>query len=604
MSSVRAIIRDIAATKHWLFGPLAGSWKVYAQTILAAFFINLLGLISSFFIMTVYDRVIPNNAMESLIALTIGVLFAHLFDLVLKSLRGYFIDVAGQRLDAIVGTKVFDNLMSMRLDARKGGVGATAGLVKEFENLRDFFSSATMTALVDLPFIFVFIGAIALIGGPIAFVPLIGVFAALIVALISQPLIMRNTKDAMKEGHAKHAVLIETLSGLETVKSVHAGDLMRKRWKIGVLKQARIATVGRFINQLAVNFSGFAQQSAQVGIVVVGVLMVGAHSLSMGGLIACVILTGRAMAPLAQVAQLLGRVAGALSSYKALDELMASRSEVDQTRDYLKRSSLAGRIEFRDVSFSYPGQKSKALDHATFTIEEGERVAVLGRNGSGKSTIIRLALGIFEPTEGQVLVDETDIRQIHPTDLRAHIGAVLQDVCLFSGSIKENIALGLEKITDEDILEAAKIAGVHDFVGATEAGYDQRLGERGDGLSGGQRQAIALARALAARPNVLLLDEPTSALDSQAEADMIARLRRVTEGRTLLLVTHRMSMLKLVDRIIVLDAGRIVLDGRPDEIIRSMTNGAQQQVQAPAPGAESQTVRELPAPRKKPYRAA
>lgn len=598
MSSVSSIFRDIASTKHWLLGPLLGNSRVYGQTVLAAFFVNFLGLISSFFIMTVYDRVIPNNAIESLIALTVGVLFAHVFDFILKSLRGYFIDVAGQRLDAVVGARVFDNLMSMRLDARRGGVGATAGLVKEFENLRDFFSSATLTAIVDLPFIFVFIGAIALIGGPIAFAPLIGVSAALIIALITQPLILRNTREAMKEGHVKHSVLIETLSGLETVKSVAAGDLMRRRWKDGVLKQARIATVGRFINQLAVNFSGFAQQGAQVGVVVAGVLMVGAQSLSMGGLIACVILTGRAMAPLAQVAGLLGRLAGALSSYKALDELMASRSEVDPTRDYLKRNSLSGRIEFRDVGFSYPGQKTKALDKISFTLEEGERVAVLGRNGSGKSTIIRLALGVYEPTEGQILVDDTDLRQINPSDLRAHIGAVLQDVCLFTGSIKENIALGLDKIKDEDILEAAKIAGVHDFVGATEAGYDQRLGERGEGLSGGQRQSIALARALASRPSVLLLDEPTSALDSQAEAEMIARLRRATEGRTLLLVTHRMSMLKLVDRIIVLDRGQIVLDGQPDAIIRSITGAA-----AP-PVDGGRNVRELPAPKVKPIRAA
>ncbi len=598
MSSVTSIFRDIASTKHWLLGPLLGNSKVYGQTVLAAFFVNLLGLISSFFIMTVYDRVLPNNAMESLIALTVGVIFAHVFDFILKSLRGYFIDVAGQRLDAVVGARVFDNLMAMRLDARKGGVGATAGLVKEFENLRDFFSSATLTAIVDLPFIFVFIGAIALIGGPIAMVPLIGVMAALIVALVTQPLIMRNTKSAMNEGHLKHSVLIETLSGLETVKSVAAGELMRQRWKTGVLKHARIATVGRFINQLAVNFSGLAQQGAQVAIVVVGVLMVGAQELSMGGLIACVILTGRAMAPLAQVAGLLGRLAGAMSSYKALDELMAARSEVDPARDYLKRNSLAGRIEFRDASFSYPGQKAKALDKISFTIEEGERVAVLGRNGSGKSTIIRLALGIYEPTEGQVLVDNTDLRQIRPSDLRAHVGAVLQDVCLFTGSIRENIALGLERISDDDILEAARIAGVHDFVGATEAGYDQRLGERGEGLSGGQRQAIALARALATKPSVLLLDEPTSALDSQAEAEMIARLRRATEGRTLLLVTHRMSMLKLVDRIIVLDRGQIVLDGRPEEIIRSIANNAAAAI--PAPPA----IREISAPNVKPIRAA
>ncbi len=580
MSRISTLLSDITATKHWLAGPVIANSRVYGQTALAAFFVNVLGLVSSFFIMTVYDRVIPNNALSSLAALTIGVVAAHLFDFILKSLRGYFIDVAGQRLDAVVGANVFDSLMTMRLDARKGGAGATAGLVKEFENLRDFFSSATLTAVIDLPFIFIFVGAVALVGGPIAIIPLIGVLSALIVGLLTQPLILRNTKSALAEGREKHGVLIEALSGLETVKSVAAGPMMRERWRKGVLRQARIATAGRFINQLAVNFAGFAQQGAQVGVVVLGVMLVGANELSMGALIASVILTGRAMAPLAQVASLLGRISGALSSYKALDELMTARSEVDPTRAYLRRSGLAGKIEFREVSFSYPGQKARALDRVSFTLGEGERLAILGRNGSGKSTIVRLALGVYEPADGQVLIDDTDLRQIHPADLRARIGAVLQDVCLFSGTVRENISLGLESLTDADILEAAKVAGVHDFVGATDAGYDQRLGERGEGLSGGQRQAIALARALATKPAALLLDEPSSNLDAQAEAQLVARLRKVTEGRTLILVTHRLSMLTLVDRVIVVDQGRIVVDGLRDEVLRSMTGATPARIEA------------------------
>lgn len=575
MSRMSTLLADIASTRHWLAGPLIANARVYGQTALAAFFVNVLGLVSSFFIMTVYDRVIPNNALSSLAALTIGVVAAHLFDFTLKSLRGYFIDVAGQRLDAVVGATVFDSLMTMRLDARKGGAGATASLVKEFENLRDFFSSATLTAVIDLPFIFIFVGAVALVGGPIAIIPLIGVIAALIVGLLTQPLILRNTKSALAEGREKHGVLIEALSGLETVKSVAAGPMMRERWRKGVLRQARIATAGRFINQLAVNFAGFAQQAAQVGVVVIGVMLVGANEMSMGALIASVILTGRAMAPLAQVASLLGRISGALSSYKALDELMSAKSEVDPARAYLRRADLGGKIEFRDVSFSYPGQKARALDRVSFTLGEGEKLAILGRNGSGKSTIIRLALGVFEPAEGQVLIDDTDLRQIHPADLRARIGAVLQDVCLFSGSVRENIALGLESLSDADILEAAKIAGVHDFVGATDAGYDQRLGERGEGLSGGQRQAIALARALVTKPATLLLDEPSSNLDAQAEAQLIARLREATAGRTLVLVTHRLSMLTLVDRVVVVDQGRIVVDGLRDEVLRSMAGPSQ-----------------------------
>lgn len=571
MAKRRSFLKDLAPTEHWLFGPLRDNTKIYGQTVLAAVIVNFLALVSSFFIMTVYDRVLPNQAIESLVALTIGVMIAHIFDFTLKSLRGYFIDIAGQRLDASVGARVFDNLMAMRLDAKRGATGAVAGLIKEFENLRDFFSSATLVAIVDLPFIFLFIGMIGLIGGPIAFIPLIAVFGALIVGVAIQPLIMGRTKQAMAEGHAKHAVLIETLAGLETVKSVDAGDMMRRRWRDGVMRQAKVSTIGRFLNQFAVNAASFAQQFAQVGVVVVGVLLVGANEITAGALIASVILTGRAMAPLGQVASLLSRVNGALASYRSLNKLMETDSEIDPSRDYLARPKLSGKIELREVSFAYPGQKTRALDEVSFTIEPGERVAILGKNGSGKSTIVRQITGVFSPNEGSVLVDDTDIRQIRPSDLRANVGAVLQDVCLFSGSIKENIALGLNGVSDDDVLRAAKVAGVHDFVGATAGGYDQVLAERGEGLSGGQRQAIALARALVTDPPILLLDEPSSALDSNAEATMIARLDKATRGKTLLVVTHRMSMVRLVDRIIVLDAGRIVIDGARDEVIRAMT---------------------------------
>ena len=600
MSEKTSFFQRLTRADHWLFGPLAGNAKIYGQTVLAAAIVNFLGLFSSFFIMTVYDRVLPNNAMESLIALTIGVMLAHIFDFCLKSLRGYFVDIAGQRLDAVVGGRVFDRLMDMRLDARRGGVGATASLVKDFDNLKDFFSSATLVALVDLPFIFVFLAVIGFIGGPIALIPLIAVMLSLLAGLILQPIILRHTRAAMGEGQSKHAVLIETLAGLETVKSVAAGDLMRRRWRDSVLSQAKTATMGRFLNQFAVNFAAFCQQATQVGVVVAGVLLVGQNALSMGGLIACVILTGRALAPLGQVAGLLGRVSGAISSYKALNELMGARSEIDPDRTYLSRGALDGKLEFRDVSFSYPGQNGRALDDVSFTVEPGERVAILGRNGSGKSTIVRLAMGVFEPAEGQILVDDTDIRQIMPSELRANIGAVLQEVCLFSGSVKENITLGLENISDTDILEAAKTSGVHDFIGATDAGYDMRLSERGEGLSGGQRQAIALARALAPRPSLLLLDEPSSALDNEAEAAMIERLRTTTEGRTLLLVTHRMSMLHLVERIIVLEDGRVVVDGPRDEILRQLSGGAPARGRAAA--ASAGAAQQLIAPTRGPRR--
>ncbi|MEM8937001.1 MAG: type I secretion system permease/ATPase [Pseudomonadota bacterium] len=570
MSKSDGFLKELAPTDHWLYGPLRDNSKIYGQTVLAAIVVNVLGLVSSFFIMTVYDRVLPNNAVESLIALTIGVVIAHMFDFTLKSIRGYFIDIAGQRLDASVGASVFDNIMAMRLGARRGGSGATAGVVKEFENLRDFFSSATLVTIVDLPFIFLFIAVIGLVGGPIALVPLIGVLMTLAIGVIIQPLIMSRTKSSMATGRHKHGVLIETLNGLETVKSVHAEDLMRSRWRASMMRQAKISTIGRFLSQFAVNAAGFAQQFSQVGVIVVGVFLISANEITTGALIASVILTGRAMAPLAQVATLLSRVNDALAAYKSLNELMTAQSEIEPGRTYLERPDLSGKIEFREVSFSYPGATTRALDEVSFTIEPGERVAILGKNGSGKSTIVRQLTGVFQPSDGSVLVDDTDVRQIHPKNLRENIGAVLQDVCLFSGSIKENIALGAPDISDDDILRAAKVAGVHEFVGQTAGGYDQPLAERGEGLSGGQRQAIALARALVSRPSILLLDEPTSALDSDSEAALLARLDKATDGCTLLVVTHRMSMVKLADRIIVLDQGRVVIDGPRDEVLQAM----------------------------------
>ena len=380
-----AFLKDLVPTTHWLYGPLRDNSAIYGQTIMAATVVNLLGLVSSFFIMTVYDKVLPNQAIESLVVLTIGVVIAHVFDFVLKSLRGYFIDVAGQRLDATVGANVFDNLMSMRLEARRGATGAIAGLVKEFENLRDFFSSATLVAIVDLPFIFLFIATIALIGGPIALVPLVGVLVAVASGIIIQPLIMKRTQQAMAEGHHKNAVLIETLGGLETIKSVKADGLMRARWRSGVARHAKVSAIGRFLNQFAVNASGFAQQASQVGVVVIGVFLVGANEITTGALIACVILTGRAMGPLGQVATLLSRVNGALASYKSLNQLMTAQNETDHAREYLARPKLTGKIEFREVSFAYPGETNRALDEVSFVIEAGERVAILEKTAPAKA---------------------------------------------------------------------------------------------------------------------------------------------------------------------------------------------------------------------------
>jgi len=570
---------DILATSegrrgHWFWSALAANRWSYTQVLLAAVLANFLGLTTSIFIMVVYDRVLPNEATESLIALTIGVGIALLFDFLIKNLRAGFIDRAGQRADMVMGRRIFDQLLDMQMRARKGSTGALASTLREFETLRDFFTSATLVAVVDLPFILLFIGVIWLIGGPLALVPAIAVPLVLIVGIAVQPVLARLAEQSFKDGQSKQGVLVETVSGLETIKATGAARRMRARWEDAIARQSEHGTRARGVTQLAMNATAFTQQTAQVMIVFYGVFLITAGEVSMGALIASVILTGRALAPLAQLAQTLTRLNQARSSYRSLDALMRADSERPEGRHWISRPRLDGRVRFDDVHFSYPEQTVAALKGVSFTIQPGEKVAILGRIGSGKSTVARLLLGLYAPDKGAVLVDDTDIRQIDPGDLRRNIGSVLQDVWLFSGTVRENIAIGARRPRDADILEAARIAGVEDFVARHPSGYDLMLAERGEGLSGGQKQAITLARALVGQPPVLLLDEPTSAMDVQNERDVIARLKEEAEGRTLIVITHRTSLLDLVDRVIVIEDGRVGADGDKSILTRATRQAA------------------------------
>ncbi len=569
---------DIAALAagrqgHWFWSTLAQNRWAYTQVLLAAMLANFLSLSTSLFIMVVYDRVLPNEAIESLIALTAGVGIALLFDFLIKSLRAGFIDRAGQRADMVMGRRIFDQLLDMQMRARKGSTGALASTLREFETLREFFTSATLVAVVDLPFILLFIGVIYLIGGPLALVPAIAVPIVLIVGIAVQPVLSRLAEKSFADGQSKQGVLVETVSGLETIKAAGAQRRMRARWEEAIARQSDHGLKSRAVTQFAINATATTQQAAQVMIVFYGVFLITAGEVSMGALIAAVILTGRTLAPLAQLAQTLTRFNQARTSYRSLDALMRADSERPEGRNWISRPRLEGEISFDGVSFAYPDAQIDALRDVTFTIKPGEKVAVLGRIGSGKSTVARLILGLFEPREGSVRMDGIDIRQIDPGDLRRNVGSVLQDVWLFSGTVRENIAIGAVRPRDNDILDAARIAGVEDFVRRNPAGYDLMLAERGEGLSGGQKQAISLARALVGRPPVLLFDEPTSAMDVQNEQAVIKRLKEEMKDRTMVIVTHRTSLLDLVDRVIVIDQGKVVADG-PKSILQQRGRAA------------------------------
>lgn len=555
----------------WLIEPMRRNRAIYSKVAIAAVVINIFALASSLFTMVVYDRVVPNNATSSLVALSIGLAIIIIFDFVLKTLRAYFIDVAGARIDREIGGNLFARLLALRLDEKRASTGALAGIVRELETLRDFFASATITAVVDVPFILITLLVIALIGGPVVIVPLLMVPLVILVGFLTQPALDRLSAQAMGQGLLKQSVLVETIGGLETVKASGAAPILTNRWLRAIEEQSDISLKQRLIANIGVTVAGSAQMIAYAGVVIVGVSLIASQDLSMGGLIACSILAGRAVAPLGQIASLLSRLTATRTAYRQLDALMSSRSEGPEGEP-LALASAKGKVEFRNVHFRYPGSPEKALEAVSFTIEPGEHVALLGRVGSGKSTIARLLLGLYEPEEGVILLDGTDIRQLDPLDLRRKVGSLLQDSLLISGSVRENIVLGREWISDEDMLHATQISGTHGFIGQIANGYDRRLADRGEGLSGGQRQSIALARALASKAPVMVFDEPSSGMDQQSENTLLERLEGELKNRTFIVITHRTPFLRLADRVMIIERGRLVADGPRDQILARLNS--------------------------------
>lgn len=570
MSDADTIIHPKPRFADWLMAPIRTNRSVYTKVAVAAVMINIFALVTSLFTMTVYDRVLPNNATSSLIGLSIGLGIILLFDFLLKILRAYFVDVAGADIDRDIGENMFTRLLSIRLDQPRGSTGGLAQMLRELETLRDFFASATLVALVDVPFILVTLAVMGMIGGWLVLVPIMLIPIVVLVGAVTQPMMDRLAAQNMGQAMLKQSVLIETIGGLEMVKSASAGRLLTRRWDDAVENHASSSMSQRLISNVSVTVAASGQQIAYAGVVIAGVGMIASQSLTMGGLIACSILSGRAVAPLAQIATLLSRLTMTRTAYRQLDKFMETPSE-GQGADSLALDTVTGQIEFRAVHFTYPGATEAALNGVSFQIKSGEKVAILGRVGSGKSTIARIVLGLYPPESGLVLVDGTEVRQLNADRLRRHIGSVLQDTVLLSGTVRDNIVLDRAHVDDEELLRVARLSGTHDFMGRLANGYELRLADRGDSLSGGQRQSIAVARALAGKPSILLLDEPTSAMDTQTEMALIDRLQNEMADRTAIIITHRLPLLKLVSRIIVMEQGKVIADGPRDAVLKQIT---------------------------------
>ena len=564
-------------TKKWFWGTIFHFLPIYRHVILATIFINLLAIASPLFTMNVYDRVVPNNAMETLWVLALGVGIAFFFDFALRNLRGYFVDVAGRNSDILVASKLMSHILSIRLDHKPESTGALVNNVREFDSLREFFSSTTLLALVDLPFLILFIIIIFYIGGPVAFVPAVVAPIVILVGIILQGPLKRAIEGGYKESTQKNALLVETVSGLETIKTSRAEGSMLGRWENIVGMGAKSAIRSKSLSTFSLSFTQFSSQIVYCGVIIWGVYRIAQGEMTMGGLIACSILVGRAMSPLGAVAAMLTRLQQSRMALKNLDLLMKIPSERPEDVQHPEHHDLRATITFEDVSFKYPSALTNALSHISLHIAQGERVAIIGKMGSGKTTLGKLVNGLYEPQKGAVKIGGLDIRQLDPAELRAKIGYMAQDNFLFHGTVRENITLGAPHVSDQALLRAATIAGVTDFIKNNPAGFNLQVGERGLSLSGGQRQAITIARTLLLDPDIVILDEPSSSMDVGVESVLKLRLSAALKGKTLILITHRPSLLSLATRVIALEGGSIIADGPRNDVLAELQkrgNGA------------------------------
>lgn len=559
--------------EHWFWGVIAENRSIYRDVLLAALMVNLFALAMPVFVMNVYDRVVPNNAIETLWVLTAGVLVVLAGDLVLRTLRGHFVDLASSRADVRLSAFIMERVLGMRMEQRPASAGSLAASLRAFESVRDFISSATVTAFIDLPFAVLFMIVIGWIAWPLVLPFVLGMVILLIYAMAVQGRMHELAEATYRAGAQRNATLVEGLVGMETLKSMGAEAVVQRKWEASAALLARVGTQLRLLSASTVNGSSWVQHMVSLGVILIGVHLIGEGALSMGGLIACYMLSTRAMAPIGQVAGLLVQYHNASTALTSLDTLMQREVERPEGATFISRQGFKGEIEFRDVGFTYPGQEVEALRGVSFRIRPGEHVAILGRIGSGKTTLEKLILGLYRPTSGAVLIDGIDLRQLDPAELRRHIGYVPQDVTLFYGSLRENIALSSPLAEDSAVLKAAEVAGITDFANAHPRGFDMVVGERGESLSGGQRQGVAIARAVINDPPMLLLDEPTASMDHSSEEEVKRRLAGFAAGKTMIVITHRTSLLDLAERIIVVDGGRIVADGPKAQVVEALRQG-------------------------------
>ncbi|PLX68909.1 MAG: type I secretion system permease/ATPase [Denitrovibrio sp.] len=556
--------------KNWFFGTLWRFKGIYGNVVLASLVINIFVVVGPLFTMNVYDRIIPHNAVDTLWVLALGMFIIYSFDLFLKFVRTYFLEVIAKKSDVILSSKIFEQALNIKLKEKPKSVGSFANNIRDFDSIRSFYSSSALVAFIDFPFVIIFLLVIFYVAGVLVVVPIAIILAIISYSLIVRKPLQRSIESTYESSARRNGLLIEALSNIENIKSFNASSSVQWGWEERTGDIAGKSLRSRMLSTSLSSVSVFFTQLSTVGIIVTGVYLIKQGDLTMGGLIATVILSSRTIAPMSQVASLLSNYQQMKTSLAGLNDLMNKEVERPEQKNFLRRPVFKGAVEFKNVSFSYPEETNVVLSGINLKINPNERIGIIGQVGSGKSTFSKLILGLYEPKEGSVFVDGIDIQQMDPADLRHNVSYVPQDVTLFSGTVRENIVFKAPHSDDEAILEAVKVGNVNSFTDKHPMGLDMFVGERGANLSGGQRQAVGVARAMLTESSIVLLDEPTNSMDFTTEAKVIQSLKKATEGKTTIVITHKPSILAIVDRLIVMEGGKIVMDGPKNEVLQKL----------------------------------
>ena len=555
---------------HWFWGTILRSKEIYASVLLASVLINLFVLATPMFTMNVYDRVVPNHAIETLWVLAIGVGSIYLFDTLLRFIRNYLLEMSGKKCDVIMSSILFEQVMNLRMEHWPKSTGAFASRLNQFESIRNFFTSSTLITLVDLPFSLLFLAAVAYIGDALVAIPLITIGLLLTYSLLLVRPLRRSIESVVGASAQKHSMLVESLHSIQTIKALGASRYAQWAWEETSGEIASKSLKTRMLSGSISVVTGILTQVNMVAIVIFGVYQIIDLELTMGALIAVVILASRAIAPMAQAAALITSYQQTKTAFASLDELMNQEVERPEGSTFVRRPHFEGAIEFRKVSFTYPETENASLSNFSIKIAPGEHVGIIGRVGSGKTTMSKLILGLYSANQGSVSIDGIDINQIDPADLRLSVSYLSQDIELIGGSIRENIVLKNTQANDDAVLKAAQVAGVDLFVNKMSKGFDTNIGEKGMGLSGGQRQCLALARTVLQEEPIIILDEPTNSMDNTTESIIRQNLFDYTRDKTLLLITHKAPMLDLVERLVVVEDGCVIMDGPKAEILNTL----------------------------------